>query len=80
MEDTLVEVYRKRLFKVPYKEVIVGYLEGTNYFDLSDFIISVLRVRVVVVGEAIDFFFINAEKRACSIRFKLFFYGEFTLF
>lgn len=78
MEDTLVEVYRKGflygfilgislgLFTVPYKEVIEGSLEETNYFDLSDFIIPLLRVGVVValVGAAIGFFLYKRDKKS----------------
>jgi len=78
VEDTLVEVYRKGflygfilgislgLFTVPYKEVIEGSLEETNYFDLSDFIIPLLRVGVVValVGAAIGFFLYKRNKKS----------------
>lgn len=53
------------LFTVPYKEVIVGDLEETNYFDLSDFIIPLLRVGVVValVGAIIGFFLYQRNKK-----------------
>ncbi|MBY0214598.1 hypothetical protein H7K07_26540 [Priestia aryabhattai] len=54
------------LFTVPYKEVIEGSLEETNYFDLSDFIIPLLRVGVVValVGAAIGFFLYKRNKKS----------------
>ncbi|MFL0475727.1 hypothetical protein ACH0CI_27490 [Priestia sp. 179-F W1.4 NHS] len=53
-------------FTVPYKEVIEGSLEETNYFDLSDFIIPLLRVGVVValVGAAIGFFLYKRNKKS----------------
>lgn len=54
------------LFTVPYKEVIVGSLTETNYFDLSDFIIPLLRVGVVValVGAVIGFFLYQRNKKS----------------
>ncbi|NGY93989.1 hypothetical protein F3K44_32355 [Bacillus megaterium] len=52
------------LFTVPYKEVVVGDLEETNYLDLSDFIIPLLRIGVVIalIGTVIGFFFYQYRK------------------
>ncbi|MGG4385245.1 hypothetical protein ABEX08_24795 [Priestia megaterium] len=56
------------LFTVPYKEVIVGDLEETNYLDLSDFIIPLLRIGVVIalLGAAIGFFLYKRSKKSLN--------------
>ncbi|MFE7083523.1 hypothetical protein [Priestia megaterium] len=53
-------------------------MEETNYFDLIDFIIPLLRVGVIVAlaGAVTVFFFITVAKRVWTNKFKLFLYRE----
>ncbi|MDE8676576.1 hypothetical protein [Priestia aryabhattai] len=53
------------LFIIPYKEVTEGDLQETNYLDLSDFIIPLLRVGVIIaiMGVLISIFIYYKNKK-----------------